>query len=56
MKKYRIAIYIRLSKEDHKLKSEASPESGSITMQRILLNQYAADHFEDYELIEFCEM
>lgn len=55
MKKYRIAIYIRLSKEDHKLKSEASPESGSITMQRILLNQYAADHFEDYEVIEFCD-
>ena len=24
-------------------------------MQRILLNQYAAEHFEDYELLEFCD-
>ncbi len=55
MKKYQIAIYIRLSKEDDKMKAETSSESNSITMQRILLNQYAADHFEDYELLEFCD-
>lgn len=55
MKKYRIAIYIRLSKEDDKCKAEASSESSSITTQRILLNQYAAEHFEDYELFEFCD-
>ncbi|MCI8483728.1 MAG: recombinase family protein [Lachnospiraceae bacterium] len=30
-------------------------ESGSITMQRILLKNYAADHFTNYELLEFCD-
>ena len=51
MKKYQIAIYIRLSKEDDKLKIE----SNSITMQRILLQKYVAENFVDYELSEFCD-
>lgn len=51
MKKYRIAMYIRLSKED----DAAMPESNSITMQRALLKKYAADHFTDYVLLEFCD-
>ncbi len=49
--KYRIAIYIRLSKEDDKWKEE----SNSISMQRILLEKYVAESFADYELIEFCD-
>jgi len=51
IKKYQIAIYIRLSKEDDKWKEE----SNSIAMQRILLKEYAAKNFEDYELTEFCD-
>ena len=51
MKEYRIAIYIRLSKEDDKIKEE----SNSVTMQRILLHKYVADNFSDYELSEFCD-
>lgn len=65
-KKYRIAIYIRVSKEDDKIKEEIplghalmpygkKEESNSITMQRILLHQYVADNFSDYELSEFCD-
>ncbi|MBS6195812.1 MAG: recombinase family protein [Clostridiales bacterium] len=51
MKKYRIAIYMRLSKEDDRFKEE----SNSIAMQRMLLQKYAADHFSDYDLMEFCD-
>lgn len=51
MKPYLIAMYIRLSKEDEKCKVE----SNSITMQRILLCRYAAKHFTNYEIIEFCD-
>lgn len=47
----KIAIYIRLSKEDDRY----GEESNSITMQRILLEKYAAANFEDYELLEFCD-
>lgn len=49
--RYQIAIYMRLSKEDDKLKEE----SNSITMQRILLQKYVAENFTDYELSEFCD-
>lgn len=49
--KYQIAMYIRLSKEDDKVKEE----SNSITMQRILLQNYVAENFADYELLEFCD-
>lgn len=42
---------MRLSKEEDKGKEE----SISITMQRILLKNYARDHFTDYELLEFCD-
>lgn len=51
MKGQRIAIYMRLSKEDDKCREE----SNSITMQRILLQKYVADHFAEYELLEFCD-
>lgn len=51
MEKYKIAIYLRLSKEDDR----AGEESNSITMQRILLQKYAAENFVDYELSEFCD-
>lgn len=66
MKEYRIAIYIRLSKEDDKIKEEIpqghtlmpygkKEESNSVTMQRILLHKYVAENFSDYELSEFCD-
>ena len=51
MKKYWIAIYLRLSKEDDRSREE----SNSIAMQRILLQKYAAENFVDYELFEFCD-
>lgn len=51
MKQYKLAIYIRLSKEDDKFKEE----SNSITMQRMLLQRYIAERFTDYELLEFCD-
>lgn len=51
MKKYIIAIYIRLSKEDGKWKEE----SNSITMQRVLLKKYIEEKFTDYEVAEFCD-
>ncbi len=51
MKRYIIAIYIRLSKEDDKWKEE----SNSITMQRVLLKKYIEENFADYEVIEFCD-
>lgn len=51
MKRYQVAIYIRLSKEDDKCREE----SNSITMQRILLQRFVADNFSEYELTEFCD-
>lgn len=56
MKKYLIAIYLRLSKED--MKDEAAgrkEESNSIAMQRLLLKRYIEENFADYEVIEFCD-
>lgn len=50
-KRQRIAIYIRLSKEDAAYREE----SNSVTMQRILLQKYAAEHFSEYDLLEFCD-
>lgn len=51
MKKYKIAIYLRLSKED----ARAREGSNSIAMQRILLKKYVVENFVDYELFEFCD-
>lgn len=51
MKKYLIAIYLRLSKEDDKWKEE----SNSITMQRAFLRKYVEENFLDYEIVEFCD-
>ena len=51
MKKVRVAIYMRLSKEDEGRQGE----SNSITMQRALLQKYASENFQNYELLEFCD-
>lgn len=48
---YRIAIYIRLSKEDDKNQKE----SNSITVQRMLLHQFISEHFSGYKIYEFCD-
>lgn len=45
----KIAIYMRLSKEDKRIKGE----SGSIQMQRLMLREYVSAHFNQYELLEF---
>lgn len=59
---YRIAIYLRLSKADEgagakggKRGGDGAAESNSIAMQRILLRRYVAEHFMDYEILEFCD-
>ena len=46
----RIAIYMRLSKEDG-----CREESGSIRMQRHLLWQYVEENFDNYRLWEFSD-
>ena len=51
MKKYPIAIYLRVSKEDAKEKGE----SNSIGVQRMLLRSFVEENFSDYELSEFCD-
>ena len=45
MGKYRIAFYLRLSKE----------EGLSIRSQRLLLQKFAEKNFTDYEISEFCD-
>ena len=56
MKRYLIAIYLRLSKEDSKDKAARQKgESNSIAMQRSLLKRYIEEMFTDYEIIEFCD-
>ena len=50
METYQIAIYMRLSKEDNK-----EQESNSITTQRILLQKFVAEHFSNYQIMEFCD-
>lgn len=51
-KRYRIAIYLRLSKEDEDIRDE----SNSITNQRAMLKEYVSKNFTDYKLKEFVEM
>lgn len=51
MTKTRIAMYLRLSKEDDKIKSE----SNSIKMQRLLITDYVQNHFTYYKLEEFVD-
>ena len=46
---YRIALYMRLSKEE----GNPEEESGSIRTQRILLRGFVEAHFEGYRLYEF---
>lgn len=45
----RIALYMRLSKEDEEIKEE----SGSIRMQRLLLHKFVEENFDNYRLSEF---
>jgi DNA invertase Pin-like site-specific DNA recombinase len=51
MNTYQIAIYLRLSKENRSVQVE----SNSISQQRYLLIKYAAEHFTNYKLVEFCD-
>ena len=50
----RIAIYMRLSKEDER--DCRKEESNSIRNQRALAEAYVKDHFKEYKLLEFQEM
>ncbi len=50
-KRYRIAIYLRLSKEDEDIRDE----SNSITNQRAMLKEYVSKNFTDYKLKEFVD-
>ena len=52
MKRIRIAIYMRISKEDAG-EGRSDKEGGSIRMQRLLLKQYVEEHFEVYDLEEY---
>ncbi|MCH5268176.1 MAG: recombinase family protein, partial [Lachnospiraceae bacterium] len=45
----RIAVYMRLSKEDEKIQTE----SNSISMQRILIRKYIKEHFDSYKILEY---
>ena len=45
----RIAIYMRLSKTDETMREE----SNSISMQRILIRNYIASHFGEFEVMEY---
>lgn len=45
----RIAVYMRLSKTDEKVREE----SNSISMQRILIRKYIASHFAECEVMEY---
>lgn len=50
----RIALYMRLSKEDEKAGENGfQDESNSIKMQRALLHHFVETHFEHYRLMEF---
>lgn len=51
MNNNRIAMYLRLSKEDEKNKQE----SNSISMQRLLITAYVEKHFSCYELSEYAD-
>ncbi len=48
---YRAAMYLRLSKED----GRHGAESGSISLQRLLLSQYAEEHFPGCVLREYID-
>lgn len=48
---YRIAIYLRLSKEN----KDMADESNSITNQRLMLEEFVQKNFEHYELKEFAD-
>lgn len=53
--KIRIAAYMRLSKADGEMPQEETEqsESGSISMQRALIQEYIRAHFQSYELSEY---
>lgn len=51
MKRYQIALYMRVSKED----ASKEKESNSIANQRQLLQKFVRESFSDYELQEFSD-
>ncbi|MCI9071224.1 MAG: recombinase family protein [Lachnospiraceae bacterium] len=52
----RIALYVRLSKEDEKAGENGfQDESNSIKMQRALLRHFVETHFDYYRLMEFLD-
>lgn len=59
MGKYRVAFYLRVSKEDEsglkRSENVFERNRGSIGAQRLLLKKYAEKHFADYEIYEFCD-
>ena len=50
---WRIAAYMRLSKENH---NGGEAESSSISTQRMIIERFASEHFSDYQLEEYIEM
>lgn len=50
---WRIAAYMRLSKENH---DGGEAESSSISTQRMIIERFASEHFSDYQLEEYIEM
>jgi len=54
---YVIALYLRVSMEDKKIKNEAQKESQSITSQRELLLEFIQQRKEFFQckIIELCD-
>lgn len=48
-----IAVYLRLSKADERSARVTKEESGSISMQRILIQRYIESHFKAYQIKEY---
>ena len=57
IKKYIIALYIRLSSADKDISQNGKCESDSITSQRDMLRQFVESktEFSNAEIIEFCD-
>jgi len=51
-KKYRTALYLRLSRGDNDVDQRGKSESNSITNQRTLLEDYINNH-KEFELVEY---
>ena len=51
-RRWKMGIYIRLSKEDLKKIREGRDDSNSVVNQRNMLLEYYQDHIEEFESIE----